>query len=300
MIRKEVDPSTADGATMNDEREPETPLDYAEAALGRPDLTFRVSPKRFRTKLLLGAALVAYGVIANMVAWQFGFWRTDHITLLVLFAPPLTGVSILRKLFAARGSSILVYPHGLLRVQRNDAIAMPWNDLSRMQLNAEQVGWTIDRDGAGHVVGVNIFVTAPSIRLDKASLTLTRIDDTEIVLNATLERYPELVQEIFQRSFPTLFAGLWDDLNAEPDDGSVPSRFFGPWSATLNGLWMDNREVPWADLTGFVVRNKVLFVSFLRKGKDETAVAALESIPNFHLLVALHAALQPASSSPPA
>jgi len=295
----EVDPSTADGASMNDD-ESESPLKYAEATLGRPELTFRVSPKRFRAKLLIGTSLLVYGVIGNALAWQWGLWNVDHITLLVLFAPPLTGLSILRQLFAARGSTILIYSNGLLRVQRRDAIGLPWADLRELYLKAEQVGWTVERDSFGHVTGVNVLVTAPSVRLDKASLTLTRTDDVKIVLNATLESYPELVQEIFLRSFPTLFARLWDELNDVQTEGVEPKRAFGPWQAGVSGLTVDDREIPWARIEGFLVANKLLSVFHRRKGKDEHVVIALESIPNLHLLIALHAAMQPAPSEPPA
>ena len=47
-----------------------SPLERCREELGEPDALFSVSPKRFWAKFGLGVLLLAYGVAANIVAWD--------------------------------------------------------------------------------------------------------------------------------------------------------------------------------------------------------------------------------------
>jgi hypothetical protein len=262
------------------------PLDVARDRLGEPEASYRVGAGRFWTKFTLGAALVAYGVAANLLAWQFGIWGVDHTTLLVLFAPPLTGLSILRQLYVSRGLVFHVYPTGLLRVQGRQVQAFPWDALAGVAVRAEQATALVFEDG-DRVTDCRLIVVSPVLRLSSAAVTLTRDDGEYVEVTAAIADYPELVEEILSRSF----AEAWPRLLADLRTGGVQT--FGPWIATQSGLRCEAKVIPWAELKLGGIASKLLTIDH-PGGRPGRWTAPLESILFPHLLIALLAAARPA------
>ncbi len=260
------------------------PLEITRDCLGEPEASFRVGAGRFWGKFALGATLLAYGVVANALAWQWGVWGVDHVTLLVLFAPPVTGLSILRHLAASRGLAYLVYPAGLVRVRGRELTAFPWGDLAEVTVRAESVTPLVTTDG-GRVTDCRLIVTAPALRLGSASVTLKRRDGETVEVTAAVADYPRLVEEITARTF----AEEWPRLLAELDSGG--SRRFGPWLAEQSGLRLETPVVPWGELQLARSADKFLTIQRL-DAKPGRWAAALESIPFPHLLIALLAVAQ--------
>lgn len=261
------------------------PLEITRDRLGEPAASFRVGAGRFWTKFALGAALVAYGVVANALAWRWGVWGVDHVTLLVLFAPPITGLSVLRHLFASRGLAYLVYPTGLVRVRGRELTAFAWDDLSEVTVRAEQAAAVVVAEG-GRVTDCRLVVPAPAVRLGSAAVTLKRRDGETAEVTAAVADYPQLVEEVTSRTF----AEEWPRLLADLTAGG--SRAFGPWTATQAGLHLETPVVPWGELRFDRVADKFLTVERLGP-KPGRYSAFLESIPSPHLLIALLAVAQP-------
>ena len=260
------------------------PLDVTRDRLGEPEATFRVGAGRFWAKFALGAALLAYGAVANVLAWRWGVWGVDHITLLVLFAPPITGLSILRQLFASRGLAYLVYPAGLVRVRGRELTAFPWGDLDDLTVRAESAVAVVVTAG-GRVTDCRLVVTSPAVRLGAAAVTLRRRDGATAEVTATVADYAGLVEEVTSRTF----AEEWPRLLAELTAGG--SRQFGPWRAQADGLRLETPVVPWHELKLGRIADKILTVERVGATPDAWR-AVLESIPFPHLLIALLAVAQ--------
>ena len=260
------------------------PLDITRDRLGEPEASFRVGAGRFWAKFALGAALLAYGAVANALAWRWGVWGVDHITLLVLFAPPITGLSVLRQLFASRGLAYLVYPAGLVRVRGRELTAFPWGDLAELTVRAESAAAVVVTAG-GRVTDCRLVVTSPAVRLNAAAVTLRRRDGETAEVTAAVADYSGLVEEVTSRTF----AEEWPRLLAELNAGG--SRPFGPWLASQSGLRLETPVVPWDELKFGRVADKFLTVE--RGGANPGRWSApLESIPYPHLLIALLAVAQ--------
>ena len=275
-------------------------LDLARDRLGEPEASFRVGAARFGAKLALGAALVAYGVAANLLAWRFDVWGVEHVKLLILFGPPVTGLSILRQLFVSRGLAVHVYPAGLLRVQGRSLQSFAWADLAELLVRAEQATPLIVRDG-GRVVDCRLVVTSPVFRLNAAAVVLKRDDGEAAEVTPAVAGYPELVEEVTSRTF----AERWPRLLAELGAGG--SFAFGPWAATPAGLRLDGEVVPWGAVRFVRIADKHLILERAggrpdpepakgraKRGKSAKSkrgagvwMTPLESVPFPHLLVAL-------------
>lgn len=265
------------------------PLDVARDRLGDPEASYRVGAGRFWTKFALGVALVAYGFAANFFAWQFGVWGVDHTMLLVLFAPPVTGLSILRQLYVSRGLAYHVYPAGLLRVRGRELQAFPWDELAEVSVRAEQATALVFRDG-DRVTDCRLIVASPVFRLTSAAVILRRDDGESVEVTAAVAEYPELAEEILSRTF----AEAWPRLLAELRTGGA--RAFGPWVATRDGLRVEAKTIPWADVKFGKIEDKQLSVEH-PGAKPGRWTAPLESILFPHLLIALLAAARPDSAA---
>lgn len=252
------------------------PAAVAADRLGDPDALYAVSPGRFWTKLGLGLLLVAYGFAAVGLMWAFNFWRFDHYIILLIVAPPLTGVSLLRHLHATRGLRVLVYPTGLLRVQRADAEAYPWDDVAAVGLRAEQ-GVPMSLASGGTVTDAWLAVPSPLFRITTAGLTVVRSDGVTAALTPALADYPDLAERVQRATFRVLWPGVWDHFRA---GGGVA---FGAVLADPTGLTVDDSTVPWEDGPTLKVSGKNLVVA----GKRKKLTRELAEVVNPHLLVGL-------------
>ena len=262
------------------------PARVAADRLGEPDAVYAVSPGRFWAKFALGTGLLVYGAVANTLAWQFGFWRLDHLTLLFVFAPMVTGFSLLRHLYSTRGLRVLVYPTGLFRVHRGAATAFPWDDLAAVGLRSE-VAAPVVLSQAGAVTDAWFAPKTPVFRIGTAGLTLLRADGISATLSPALADYDELAELAQRATFRHLWPGVWSHLKA---GGAVG---LGGFTVDPEGVWVGNRGVPWGDRPEVKVGNKILTVS----GQKKRVAIELEGVPNPHLLIGLIEAVR--LSGPP-
>ena len=265
--------STAD---LSDARPTADPAEVAIERLGEPDAVYAVSTGRFWAKFATGAALVVYGVAANIVAALFGFWNIDHISLLLVFAPMVTGFSLLRHLYATRGLRVLVYPTGFLRVHRDEATAFPWDDLAAVGLRAESAAPVTLTQGS-RVTDAWFALNSPVFRIGNAGVILIRYDGASASFSPALADYDELAERAQRATFRHLFPEVWSHLKS---GGAVG---LGGFTVDPEGIWVGNRNVPWANRPEVKVVGKRLNVA----GGRKKVSLDLEGVPNPHLLIGL-------------
>lgn len=280
------------GGVRGVETETDQPDEISRERLGEPERAFRVGAARFGTKFGLGALLVVYGVVANVLAWRWGFWGLDHVSLLLLFAPPITGLSILRQLYINRGLAVLIYPTGLLRIQGREVLAFPWDDIRQVRIRAERATPLTLRDGEGRVFDCRLVVASPVFRLGSAAVLLTRGDGQEAQITPALAGYPELVEEVLSRTF----AVAWPRFRAQAETGAL-LQAFGAWSATGAGLSHDGQLTPWAGLRFVGIADSTLTLEQPGRKPDRLSTP-LEGVSHPHLLIAYLEANSPAQAAP--
>lgn len=256
------------------------PLARAAAALGEPDAVYAVSPARVRAKFALAGGLFLYGIIANYLWWFVGPARPDHLVLLVLFGPPIWGISILRHIRRARGLHILAYPTGLLRMQDDQAESYPWAELTEIRLRADRGEVKVERGEGGEPTACWIAVEPPLMKFWDAGLTAVRRDGTEATFTPAVAEYPDLARRVQVGTFAALWPDVWDRFAS----GEVLA--FGGYTADLTGLHAGKQSVGWADVAAAEIAGKKLTVK--RSGKWLAwAAVELAGIPNPHVLLAL-------------
>ncbi len=253
----------------------------ARDRLGDPEAVYRVSPGRFFLKFALGMGLVVYGAVANALAWEFGWWRVDHVTILVLFAPPLTGLSLLRHLYATRGLRVLVYPAGLFRVQQSAAEAYPWDEVAAVGIKSDHGAAVVLTDD-GRVTDCWLTVSSPVFRIGNAGVTIVRADGVSATLSPALAGYDELAERVQRATFRLLWPDAWDRFRAGEPLG------FGPLTADAAGVWVGNRGVAWDDGPEVRVAGKNLIIA----GRKKKVAADLDAVPNPHVLAGLVEAMR--------
>lgn len=255
-------------------------LERCQTELGDPDAVFRVGAGRVWAKLALAAGLVLYGVAANYLWWVHGPARFDHLVLMVLFLPPLTGLSLLGHLYRTRGLCVLAYPTGLLRLQRGEVESYPWAEVEEVRLKADKGTFVIVRDETGDVFAAWLEVEPPTFQIWNAQLTVRRADGTTAKLTPAVSAYPELAVYVQRETF----RALWPATLARFRAGERVE--FGPFEVSRAGLRYEKTVLPWADLSDVAVSSKSLTVK--RKGKWLPWVSKeLDEVPNPHVLLAL-------------
>ena len=256
-----------------------SPLERCREELGEPDALFSVSPKRFWAKFGLGVLLLAYGVAANIVAWDQGLWGLDHISFLVLFAPPLTGFSILRHLYNTRGLRVLFYPNGIMRLQRSEIESYPWDEIDEIRLKTEQGAIVVLRDDDGQIRDCWVVVDSPVFQISQAAIHVCRVDGIQAKFTPALAEYPELAERIQRATFRI----LWPNFLAARQ--AKEPLVFGTWTITEKGMKTDKVLIPWSDIQSVELRAKSIIVKY-KGAKVVTIAQALEIVPNPHLALA--------------
>jgi hypothetical protein len=255
-------------------------LDRCHAELGEPDAVFRVGAGRFWAKLALGVGLVLFGTVGNYLWWVHGPGKFNHVVLLLLVGPPLTGLSLLGHLYRTRGLCVLAYPTGLLRLQRGEVESYPWTEVEEVRLKADKAAFEVERDEKGEVVAGWLAVEPPTFQLWNAHLALRRADGTMARLTPAVGGYAVLVEHV-QRA---TFRELWPVAAARLRAGKPVA--FGPFEVSRAGLRHEKNLLPWADLGEVAVVGKNLSVK--RKGKWLAwAAKELDAVPNSHVFLAL-------------
>jgi hypothetical protein len=259
----------------------DNPLELASDRLGPPDATHRVSPGRFAAKVAVGLGLVLYGVVANYLWWVPGPARFDHLALALLFAPPLSGVSLLWHVLRTRGLHVLVYPNGLLRVHAGEVESYPWADVDEVRVRADAAEVRTETDDAGAVTACWLAVEPPHFQIWKAGVTVRRADGAAVTLTPALEDYAGLAERIQRATFAELWPAAWAKYRA---GGTVR---FGDFAASWGGLaFRTQPPLPWAEFKTVAVSQKVLSVT-RTAGWVPWAVLDLQEVPNPHVMLAL-------------
>jgi hypothetical protein len=253
--------------------------------LGEPDLLFRISRTRLLAKLTIGVLLLVYGVVANYFWWFHpnGPATFGHFELLLLLVVPLSGGALLLHMYRQRGLYVLIYPTGLLRLQRGQVDSFPWREVSHVQLKVQRAAKAeFDRDPDGTVLACWLPAEVPSFQLWNASLTVARDDGVTVHFGPALTDYDMLAAEVQKRSFAHLWPAVWGRFLS----GVIVA--FGDLEATRVGLRHGGKFLPWLEVKEVAVAQGKLSVK--QGGKWlPWVVLDVNDIPNPHVLFALAA-----------
>lgn len=256
-------------------------LERAQTELGEPELLFRISRQRFLAKLSLGLLLIGYGIVANYYWWLRGPATIGHLELLLLFVPPLSGVSLLWHMYRHRGLHVLIYPTGLLRLRRGEVLSFPWSDIDQIRVRMNRSdGPQIERDYRGELHNCWLPVDSPTFKLGDAGLTVVRTDGEEAHFGPALTDYEQLAEEVQKRTFTE----LWPRLLARFNSGERID--FGELTVTSHGLEHAGKRLPWRDVKELVVAQGKLSVKQAGKWLP-WALVEVHTVPNPHLLFAV-------------
>jgi hypothetical protein len=256
-------------------------LHRAVVELGEPDALFRVSRARFLTKLVVGVALVAFGIVANYFWWVRGPATPDHLVMLVLVGAPLSGLSLLLHMYRNRGLCVLLYPTGLLRLRRGEVDSFPWAEIESVRLKVQRAELeTDDPDATATAPVFWLPVEVPTFKLGEAGLCVTRADGAEVTLGPALSDYPALAEEIQKRTFAALWPAASDTFRA-----GTPVTF-GDIEVSPAGVRYAGKLLRWRDLKEITVAQG--HFSIKQTGKWlPWALVDVYSVPNPHVLFAL-------------
>jgi hypothetical protein len=258
-------------------------LSRATTELGEPDALFQVSPGRHRAKLVAAVGLIVFGVVANYLWWVHGPGRFGGFEVKLLVVPIIIGVGLVAHMWRNRGLSVLLYPTGVLRIQRGEVESFPWAEVGEVRLKGDGAGpFQLARGDDGRVTDCWLPVSAPTFQVWGAWLMVKRADGTEAKLSSALADYPELAERVQQGTF----ALLWPKAFADLKSGKAVE--FGNLIAEPGGLRAGKLFLAWADMKEMTVANKNLTVK--RKGGWlPWATREVSTLSNPHVLFALYA-----------
>jgi hypothetical protein len=257
-------------------------LARAREELGEPERQFHINPAWFRGKLILGLLLVAGGLSLVGVFWALG-WKGVHVLHWVIW-PLVAGIGLLVNLYKQRGLFVLVYPTGLLRLQRGEVESYPWAEVAEVRLKTQRVdGLHLVLDADGEPVGCWLPAEVPDVQVWHAGLTVVREDGATAHFSPVLAEYAELAEEVQRRSFPHLWADAADGFR---DGRMLP---FGKLEVSLLGVHHAGKVLPWPQVGKLTIAQGQLAVEQKGKWLPWAAVKPAADIPNPHVLFALAA-----------
>jgi hypothetical protein len=251
--------------------------------LGDPDVLFRISRTRFVAKLTIGLVLVILGIVGNYWWWVHGPATIGHFELLVLVGVPVSGVALLLHMYRQRGLYVLVYPTGLLRLQRGEVDSFPWREVDHIQLKVQRAASAeTDRDPDGTLLACWLPAEIPTFQLWNASLTVAREDGVTVHFGPALSDYDLLCEEVQKRAFAHQWPLMWERFLS-----GLPVAF-GDLEVTRNGIRHAGKFLAWRDFKEISVAQGKM--SIKQGGKWlPWVVLDVHAVPNPHLLFALAA-----------
>ena len=266
-------------------------LTRAREELGDPDALYQVNPAWFRTKLLVGVGLVGVGVVGVGLLVFIGFKAVHALWHFILW-PMLAGGGLILNLYRQRGLCVLVYPTGLLRLQRGEVESYPWDEVAEVRLKTQKVDAVVTVRGPdGEPVACWLPAEMPDVQVWTAGLTVVRLDGAKAEFSPVLAGYDELAAEVQRRSFPP----LWRDAIDRFRDGRMLA--FGKLEVSLLGIHHKGQVLPWPEVGKLTVTGGQLNVAQKRKWLPWATVKPAAEVPNLHVLFALAAV---AMDTPPA
>lgn len=258
-------------------------LTRAREELGEPDALYHVSPAWFRAKLAAGLGLIALGVGGFGVFAAIGF-KAFHVFAHFILWPVGVGVSLLMNLYKQRGLYVLVYPSGLLRLQRGEVESFPWDEVAEVRLKTQRAeAAVLVRGPDGEPAACWLPAEVPDVQVWNAGLTVVRADGATAHFSPVLADYAALAEEVQRRSFPA----LWADAVRRFHDGRMLA--FGKLEVSLLGLHHAGQILPWPEVGKLTIAQGQLAVSQKRKWMPWATIKPAADVPNPHLLFALAA-----------
>lgn len=258
-------------------------LTRAREELGDPEALYQVSPAWFRAKLALGLLLVVVGVAGVGLLVVFGL-RLFHALFHFILWPLLVGGGLIVNLYRQRGLYVLIYPSGLLRLQRGEVESFRWDEVAEVRLKTQRVETVVlVRAPDGEPVGCWLPAEVPELQVWNAGLTVVRADGTTAHFSPVLADYAALAEEVQRRSFPA----LWADAVRRFRDGRMLA--FGKLEVSLFGLHHAGQVLPWPEVEKLSIAQGQLAVGQKRKWLPWATVKPAADVPNPHVLFALAA-----------
>lgn len=270
------------------------PVSLAAGALGEPDETFRINRARIRTRFWTALGLI-FGSIAVIVVLLLLNLAVDvAVFAKILLAPMGIGGTMLVTLYRQRGLMVLVYPSGLLRLQRGTAVSFPWDEITEVRIKVQRVDAAEIRYAEdGEPSQCWLPSEAPNMMVWQAGLWLERADETAAHISPTIAEYDRLVKIVQRRTFPR----LWADARHRLLDGE--SVAFGDLEVSPAGLRHTSKKLPWKEFKELIVAQGKLTVK-KASGWMPWAVLDVSKVPNPHVLFALVQVAKDAAKTPPA
>jgi hypothetical protein len=264
---------------------PDWPIELSEpvARLGAPSEVFRIPRSNAARKTISGISLIAGGGIANYLYWVVFNGPLDmHLLFFFLFGPIITGVGLLYAAWRDRGLWVLIYPMGILRWQRGEVVAFPWDEV-------EQVAFyrVVECDRPKRKSGPNGEIASSWLPIAKmgsrtlgAHLNLRRQDGTEAILPSSVGNFRRLCQVVQEESFRAMWPKVWARYSA-----GEPVKF-GDLSLNLAGIVGDGDLLPWSELDDAIIENGKLIIR-ARQTRKSWLEVPLHAVPNPHVFAAL-------------
>lgn len=258
-------------------------LTRAREELGDPEALYQVSPAWFRAKLALGLVLVAVGLAGIGLGVVVGLKVFQHLIHFILW-PLAIGGGLILNLYRQRGLYVLIYPSGLLRLQRGEVESFPWDEVAEVRLKTQRVETVVlVRGPDGEPLGCWLPAEVPGVKVWDAGLTVVRADGATAHFSPVLAGYAELAEEVQRRSFPH----LWADAAGRFRDGRMIA--FGKLEVNLLGIAHGGQLLPWPEVEKLSIAQGQLAVSQRRKWLPWATVKPAADVPNPHVLFALAA-----------
>jgi hypothetical protein len=257
-------------------------LTRAEEELGTPDAIFRISRARFTTKLWTGIALILGSsvLIAFLIVMN---WFDAALLAKLILAPLVVGIGILVTMYRQRGLIVMIYPTGLLRLQRGAVDSFPWDEISGVRLKIQRLDAAeIVYGPDGEPVAAWLPSEAPAFLVWKAGLTLERFDGTEAHISPALADYDRLAELVQRRTFARTYAAVRDKLLAGE------AVLFGDLEMSSRGFRYTTKSLRWRDFKEIVVAQGKLTIK-KEGGWIPWAIMDVSRVPNPHVLFAIAA-----------
>ncbi|QDU19368.1 DUF6585 family protein [Urbifossiella limnaea] len=267
-------------------------LTRAREELGDPEAIYQVNPAWFRTKLLVGLALVGVGVAAVGLAVVFGFKLLQHLFHFIIW-PLLAGGGLVLNLYRQRGLHVLIYPTGLLRLRRGEVESFPWDEVAEVRLKTKRVDTAVlVRGPDGEPAECWLPAEVPDVQVWTAGLTVVRADGAKAEFSPALTGYAQLAEEVQRRTFPP----LWRDAFRRFRDGRTLA--FGKLDVNLLGIHHKGQLLPWHEVGKLTVAQGQVGISQKKKWLPWATIKPAAEVPNLHVLFALAAYAMDAPPAP--
>jgi hypothetical protein len=204
-----------------------------------------------------------------------------HHLYLIILMPVMGGAAIWHAL-RSRGLHVLVYPTGVLRVDRREVKSCLWSELDQFTFTPKTAAEIELRRGPGGVVeSAFLKVPQPWLMTWKSKLTLKRRDGTEVECSAQLKRYGEFIRLVQEETFARAWPAVWSAF----ESGSEVA--FGDVKLSSAGIITPTGLLPWGDVKKVTIAATMLQIGSKKKWLPWYTQAGADSFPNLHVFLAL-------------